>query len=35
MKNSDKLENKDAIKTENKDSDKYQKEYEVIINDDE
>ena len=34
MKNGDKLENKDAVKTENKDSYKKPKEYELIINDD-
>ena len=35
MKNGHELENNDAIKTENKESDKKAKEYEVIINDDE
>ena len=34
MKNGDKLENNDAIKTENKDSNKESKEYEAIVNDD-
>ena len=35
MKNGDKLENNDAIKTENKDSHEKPKKYEVILNDDE